>query len=35
MDPQHRFFADTSVTANVPLLGNRVDRFIWNAAAGP
>ena len=26
--------ADTNVTANVPLLGNRVDRFIWNAAAG-
>jgi aldose sugar dehydrogenase len=22
--------ADTNVTANVPLLGNRVDRFIWN-----
>ena len=26
--------ADTNVTANVPLLGNRVDRFIWNAATG-
>jgi glucose/arabinose dehydrogenase len=25
--------ADTNVTANVPLLGNRVDRFVWNAAA--
>src|SRR4029450_9395694 len=25
---------DTNVTANVPLLGNRVDRFIWNAATG-
>lgn len=22
--------ADTNVTANVPLLGNRVDRFVWN-----
>ncbi|MGE3819062.1 MAG: sorbosone dehydrogenase family protein [Isosphaeraceae bacterium] len=25
---------DTNVTANVPLLGNRVDRFIWNPIAG-
>jgi aldose sugar dehydrogenase len=25
---------DTNVTADVPLLGNRVDRFIWNAATG-
>ena len=25
---------DTNVTANVPLLGNRVDRFIWNPTAG-
>jgi glucose/arabinose dehydrogenase len=25
--------ADTNVLANTPLLGNRVDRFIWNAAA--
>jgi len=24
--------ADTNVTANVPLLGNRVDRFIWNGS---
>ena len=24
--------ADTGVTANVPLLGNRVDRFIWNGS---
>ena len=23
---------DTNVTANVPLLGNRIDRFIWNAS---
>jgi glucose/arabinose dehydrogenase len=23
---------DTSVTANVPLLGNRVDRFVWNGS---
>lgn len=26
--------ADSNVTANVPLLGNRVDRFVWNATAG-
>lgn len=25
--------ADTTVTANVPLLGNKVDRYIWNAAS--
>ena len=25
---------DTNVTANVQLLGNRVDRFIWNPATG-
>ena len=25
---------DTNVTANVPLLGNRVDRFIWNPTTG-
>lgn len=24
--------ADTNVTANVPLLGNRVDRFVWDGA---
>jgi aldose sugar dehydrogenase len=24
--------ADTTVTANVPLLGNRVDRFVWNGS---
>jgi aldose sugar dehydrogenase len=24
--------ADTNVAANVPLLGNRVDRFVWNGA---
>jgi aldose sugar dehydrogenase len=24
--------ADTNVTANVPLLGNRVDRFLWNGS---
>jgi glucose/arabinose dehydrogenase len=24
---------DTNVTANVPLLGNRVDRYIWNGSA--
>jgi glucose/arabinose dehydrogenase len=24
--------SDTAVLANVPLLGNRVDRFVWNAA---
>lgn len=24
--------ADTGVTANVPLLGNRVDRFVWNGS---
>ncbi|MBY0111502.1 MAG: PQQ-dependent sugar dehydrogenase [Phycisphaerales bacterium] len=24
--------ADTGVTANVPLIGNRVDRFIWNGS---
>jgi glucose/arabinose dehydrogenase len=24
--------ADTNVTANVPVLGNRVDRFIWNGS---
>jgi glucose/arabinose dehydrogenase len=24
--------ADTNVLANVPLLGNRVDRFVWNGA---
>ena len=23
---------DTNVTANVPLLGNRIDRFIWNGS---
>jgi aldose sugar dehydrogenase len=31
--------ADTTATANVPLLGNRVDRFVWNGStltmAGP
>jgi glucose/arabinose dehydrogenase len=26
--------ADTNVTANVALLGNRLDRFIWNSVAG-
>ena len=26
--------ADTNVAANVPLLGNRVDRFTWNPATG-
>jgi glucose/arabinose dehydrogenase len=26
--------SDTNVTANVPLLGNRVDRFIWNPTTG-
>ena len=26
--------ADTNVVSNVPLLGNRVDRFVWNAATG-
>lgn len=26
--------ADTNVTLNVPLLGNRLDRFVWNAASG-
>lgn len=26
--------ADNAAVANVPLLGNRVDRYIWNAAAG-
>ncbi|WP_337176278.1 PQQ-dependent sugar dehydrogenase [Paludisphaera sp.] len=26
--------ADTTVMANVPLLGNRLDRFVWNAATG-
>jgi aldose sugar dehydrogenase len=25
--------ADTNVTANVPLLGNRVDRFVWNGSS--
>jgi aldose sugar dehydrogenase len=25
--------ADTNVVANVPLLGNRVDRFLWNGSA--
>ena len=25
--------ADTAVAANVPLLGNRVDRFVWNGSA--
>jgi glucose/arabinose dehydrogenase len=25
--------SDTNVTANVPLLGNRVDRFTWNGSA--
>ncbi|HKY50171.1 MAG TPA: PQQ-dependent sugar dehydrogenase, partial [Candidatus Limnocylindria bacterium] len=25
--------ADTNVTADVPLLGNRVDRFVWNGSA--
>jgi glucose/arabinose dehydrogenase len=24
--------ADTNVTSNVPLLGNRVDRFVWNGS---
>ena len=24
--------ADTGVTANVPLLGNRVDRYFWNGS---
>ena len=24
--------ADTNVTANVPVLGNRVDRFVWNGS---
>lgn len=26
--------ADTTVTANVPLLGNRIDRYVWNPASG-
>lgn len=26
--------ADTAVVGNVPLLGNRVDRFLWNAGTG-
>lgn len=26
--------ADTNVTANVPLLGNRVDRYVWDGGAG-
>lgn len=26
--------ADSTVAANVPLLGNRVDRFLWNATSG-